>query len=139
MAIGILLLLCLLFGDVFKQLRIVDLGGDHVSAAGPLAQVDSAAAVAAEGEVFLRPQHKRAADRTAKREQLFLRHTKLDDAGLANDARYQIVVVRFTNLTAIESARHKFLVIAKIIDKKFAVDFRSVHFRAAFPEKIGFF
>ena len=65
-AVGIGFALGLLLGEVFKQLRIVDLGGDHVAAAGPLAEVDSAAAVAAEGEVFLRPQHERVADRTAK-------------------------------------------------------------------------
>ena len=65
-AVGIGFALGLLLGEVFKQLRIVDLGGDHVAATGPLAQVDAAAAVTAEGEVFLRPQHEGAADRTAK-------------------------------------------------------------------------
>jgi len=65
-AVAISLLLGLLFGDVFKQFGIVDLGGDHIAAAGPLSQINGAAAVAAEGEVFLRPQHERAADRAAK-------------------------------------------------------------------------
>ena len=84
----------------------MDLGGDHVAAAGPLAQVDSAAAIAAEWEVFLCPQHERTADWTAKRKWLFLRHTELDDAGLANDARHQIVVVRLGNLAAIKRPGH---------------------------------
>jgi hypothetical protein len=65
-AVGISLLLGLLFGDVFKQLGIVDLGRDYIAAAGPLSQIDSAAAVAAKGKVFLRPQHECAADRAAK-------------------------------------------------------------------------
>jgi hypothetical protein len=88
MPVRISLQLRLLLGQVLKQLRIIDLGGDYISAAGPLAQVDGAAAVAAEREVFLRPQHKRAADRTAKRKWLFLRHTELDDSDLTNDARH---------------------------------------------------
>jgi len=117
MAVRISLQLRLLLGQVLKQLRIINLGGDHVAAAGPLAQIDGAAAVAAEGEVFLRPQHKRAADRTAKRKWIFLRHTELDDRRLTNDARHKIIVMGLSNFTAIESARNQFLVIAKIVDK----------------------
>ena len=64
--LGIGLALRLLLGDVFKQLGIIDLGRDHVAATGPFAQINAAAAVAAEWEVFLRPQHERAADRAAK-------------------------------------------------------------------------
>ena len=107
----------MLLGNALEFLGIVDLCGDHVAAAGPLAQVDGAAAVTAEGEVFLRPQHERTADRTAKRKQFFLRHTLLDVGHLANDARHQIVVMGFSDFAAIESARHKFLMVAKIVDK----------------------
>jgi hypothetical protein len=107
----------LLFSDVLKQLRIIDLCGDNVAAAGPLSQIDGAAAVAAEREVFLRPQHERAADRTAKRKRFFLRHTELDDSDLTNDARHKIIVMGLSNLTTIESARHELFVVAKIVDK----------------------
>ena len=78
MVVRILLLPRLLLRQVLKQLRIVDLGGDHISAAGPLAQVDGAAAVAAEGKVLIRPEHKRAADGAAQGNWFFLRHRQLD-------------------------------------------------------------
>ena len=126
MVVRILLLPRLLFSKVFQQLRIVDLGGDHIAAAGPLTQVDGATAVAAEGKILARPEHKRAADWATQRNWFFLRHTQLDVGRkptispndlLANDARHHVIVVRLSNLAAIKGARHEFLVIAKIVDK----------------------
>ena len=127
MVVGISLLPRLLLGQVFEQFRIVDPGGDHIAAAGPLTQIDGAAAVAAEREVLAGPKHKGAADGTTQRNWLFLWHTQLD-AGrkptifystirLANHARHQVVIMRLGNLATIEAARNQFLVIAKIIDK----------------------
>jgi len=89
MVVGVGLLPRLLLGKVLKQFRIVDLGGDHVAAAGPLAQVNGAAAVAAEGKVLARPEHKRAADGAAQGNGFFLRHTQLDVGRWPNDLLLQ--------------------------------------------------
>ena len=40
-------------GELFEEVGVLDGGGDFVVAAGPFAEVDAAAAVAAEGEVFV--------------------------------------------------------------------------------------
>jgi hypothetical protein len=40
-------------GQLFEEVRVLDGGGDFVVAAGPFAEVDAAAAVGAEGEVFI--------------------------------------------------------------------------------------
>jgi hypothetical protein len=40
-------------GEFFEEVGILDGGGDFVVAGGPLAEVDTAAAVGAEGEVFV--------------------------------------------------------------------------------------
>ncbi len=47
----VLLLLGVL--EVFEEVGVEDGGGDFVVAGGPLAEVDEAAAVGAEGEVFV--------------------------------------------------------------------------------------
>src|SRR5580693_3652641 len=39
-------------GELFEEVGVLDGGGDFVVAAGPFAEVDAAAAVGAEGEVF---------------------------------------------------------------------------------------
>ena len=39
-------------GELFEEVGVLDGGGDLVVAGGPLAEVDAAAAVGAEGEVF---------------------------------------------------------------------------------------
>jgi len=39
-------------GDAFQNFRVEDRGGDLVVSAGPLAEIDTAAAVAAEREIF---------------------------------------------------------------------------------------
>jgi hypothetical protein len=127
------LLLRLFFGHALKLLGIGDWSGNHIPAAGPLAQVDQAAAVTAERKLFIRPQHQFAADGTPKRPYFILRHTRLDVTSLANDPRHQVVVVCFCNLTAIESTGHEFLMLAKIVNKQFAVNFWSMHLRAALP------
>ena len=48
---GVLLLLGVL--EVFEEVGVEDRGGDFVVARGPLAEVDAAATVGAEGEVFV--------------------------------------------------------------------------------------
>jgi hypothetical protein len=40
-------------GQIFEEVGVLDGGGDFVVAAGPFAEVDTAAAVGAEGEVFV--------------------------------------------------------------------------------------
>src|SRR5262249_6508946 len=59
--------------------------------------------------------------------------------GSADDPGHQIVIVRLSDLAAIERSRHEFFVIAKIIDEQFAVNFRSVHLSPAFPQEVGLF
>ena len=39
-------------GELFEEVGVLDRSGDFVVAAGPFAEVDAAAAVGAEGEVF---------------------------------------------------------------------------------------
>ena len=56
-------------------LRIVQRRRDDVAAAGPLAQIDHAAALAAEGKVGIGGQHDLAAGGTTEAEVLFLWHT----------------------------------------------------------------
>src|SRR5215813_9622559 len=59
--------------------------------------------------------------------------------GSADDPGHQIVVVRLSDLAAIERSRHELFVIAKIVDEQFAVNFRSVHLSPAFPQEAGLF
>jgi hypothetical protein len=40
-------------GELFEEVGVLDGGGDFVIAGGPFAEVDAAAAVGAEGEVFV--------------------------------------------------------------------------------------
>ena len=40
-------------GQLFEEIRVLDGGGDFVVAAGPLSEVDAAAAIGAEGKVFV--------------------------------------------------------------------------------------
>ena len=54
--------------------RIIDRGGDHISAADPFAEVDHAATVGAEREVRIAGQNNLAAGGTSERSGLFLRH-----------------------------------------------------------------
>ena len=54
-------------GQFFEEVGVLDGGGDFVVAAGPFAKVDAAAAVGAEGEVFVLFEDQRAAGGTAQR------------------------------------------------------------------------
>ena len=53
-------------GDFLEEVGVLDRGGDFVVAAGPLAEVDAAAAVGAEGEVFAAGEDDIAAGGAAK-------------------------------------------------------------------------
>jgi hypothetical protein len=64
--------------------------------------------------------------------------SNLDDRKLIYDLCYQIIIVRFSDLTAVELARLELLAISEIIDEQLAVNFRSVHLRPAFPEQLCF-
>jgi len=61
----------------------------------------------------------------------------LDDVILTDDARYQIVIVRFGDLAAVKRAGHKFIVVAEVVDEQLAVDLRGVHLRPPLPEQLG--
>jgi hypothetical protein len=54
-------------GKLFKEVGVLDRGGDFVVAARPFAEVDAAAAVGAEGEVFAACEHQGAAGGAAQR------------------------------------------------------------------------
>ena len=54
-------------GEFFEEVRVLDGGGDLVVAGGPLAEVDTAATVAAEGEVFVGGEDDGAAGGAAER------------------------------------------------------------------------
>ena len=56
-----------------------------------------------------------------------------------DDARDQVVVVRFGDLGAIELSGFEFLEIAEVVDVDLAVDFRGVELGAAFPKHGGLF
>ena len=124
---------CLFLGHVFQLFRIVDGRRDHIPAAGPLAQINQAAAVAAKREVLIFPQHQGAASGTTQCGSFLPWHKCLDEPALADDARNQVIVMRLSNLAAIKSAGHKLFMAAKVVDEKLAVNLRGVHFRAAFP------
>ena len=66
----------------------------------------------------------------------FLGIPNLDDRTLIYDLCYQIIFVRFGDLTTIELARLEFLAISEIVDEQLAIDLRSVHLRPAFPEQL---
>ena len=54
-------------GQLFEEVGVLDRGGDFVVAAGPLAEVDAAAAVGAEGEVFAACENQGATGGAAQR------------------------------------------------------------------------
>src|SRR6185437_9652787 len=66
-------------------------------------------------------------------------HTELDERNSVNDLCHQIVFVRFRDLATVEPARVEFFSVAKIVDKQFAVDLRSMHLSSAFPEQLRLF
>jgi hypothetical protein len=53
-------------GELFEEVGILDGGGDFVVAGGPFAEVDAAATVGAEGEVFVPGKDDGAAGRAAE-------------------------------------------------------------------------
>jgi len=127
---------------------------DHIGAAGPLAQIDNAAAVAAEREVRVAAFHGLLADGTAEFEGTLTRHTvrivagrlaletirsemvaqrrfAAKNGGLQN-LRHQVVIVRLGDLAAKELARLRLRSLGEVVDEDLAVDFGSVHGGAAF-------
>jgi hypothetical protein len=54
-------------GELFEEVRVLDGGGDLVVSAGPFAEVNAAAAVGAEGEVFAAREDDGAAGGAAQR------------------------------------------------------------------------
>ena len=54
-------------GELFEEVGVLDGGGDFVVARGPFAEVDAAAAVGAEGEVFVLCEDQGAAGGAAQR------------------------------------------------------------------------
>lgn len=139
MTVWVRLLPCLLFRHALQFFRIANRRGDSVGAAGPFSQVDQAAAVAAERKVLTSIHHQCAAGGATKGPYFVLRHKQLDVSVSANDPRHQIVIMRLGNLAAIEGARHEFLVVAKIVDEQLAVNLRSMHLGAAFPQQVCLF
>lgn len=141
----------LFFRYIFQLFGIVDWSGDHVSAAGPFSQIDQAAAIAAEREVLDRARHQCPAGGAAERLCFLSGHIRLDDqceptipglsrpSHLTNDSCHQIIVMCLCDLAAIERSRHKLFMIAKIVDKQFAVDLRGMHCRPALPQQLCFF
>jgi hypothetical protein len=112
--------------DFLQHLRIQNRRADAVASACPFAQVDQSATIAAERKLLVRTKYDCSAGWTTQTEILFSSHT-------LQDARYQIIVVRFSNFTAIELAGSKGLAISKVVDEDFAVDFRCMHRRSPFP------
>jgi hypothetical protein len=53
-------------GELFEEVGILDGGGDLVVATGPFAEVDAAATVGAEGEVFAAGEYEVSASRATQ-------------------------------------------------------------------------
>lgn len=122
-----------LLRHTLQHFRVVDWRGDHITTAGPLAQIDQPAAVTTEGKKLTPGQHQCAARGAAQGASFLLGHTELDDTKLIGDPRHQIIVVRFRDLATVKFPRREFRAVAKIVDEQLAVNLRRVHLRPAFP------
>lgn len=98
-------------GQVLDHLRIGNRSRDHIAAAGPLAQIDEAATVAAEGKILIGLENQRPARRAAQRTGFLLGHTALDNLG------YQVVVMSLCDLATIELSGNQAVAVAEIVDK----------------------
>jgi hypothetical protein len=106
-----LLLLCVL--EVLEEIGVEDGRAYLVVARGPLAEVDGAAAVGAEGDVGVGERDFFAADGALED---FSHGTLLDDAG------YDVVVVGFGDFGSVEGAGDEGFVGAEVVDEDLAVD-----------------
>jgi hypothetical protein len=130
--------------------RIRNRRWNHIGSTRPLAQINRAAAVAAEGELRIAALHGLLADRAAKFQNTFARHGQgmfqvLAESITASKASqlqnlcHQIIIVSFRNLATIKLARLRLRVFRKVVHEDFAVDLRCMHRRAAFQEQICLF
>lgn len=120
--------------------RVFDWGCDHVIPASPFAEIKRAAAPATERKFGIAVLHVFLADWAADLHCALAGHRKtlsfdftLSEEGL-KDSRYQIVVVSFGDLAAIEAAEFGGKPAREIVHEDFAVDFGSVHGGAAFHQ-----
>ncbi len=125
----------------------------HVGAAGPLAQVDHPATLAAERKLGIFAQHQRLAGGTTQAEQAFTGHRPIgrrltqmnaDQSWISNlrvsacicgsnQFCHQVVIVCLGDLAGIELAGLDLLMRAEIVDEHLAVDLGRVHWGSAFP------
>jgi len=124
-------------------------------AAGPFAEIDEAAAVAAEREVGVGALDRLLTDGAAEFDDSLSRHTisivvrrftekrfaecDLSRTKSLQDFCHQIVVVGFGDLAAIELAGHHCHFFGDVVHEDLAVDLGSVHGSAAFEQQFGFF
>ena len=107
---------------------------NHICAARPFAEINQPAAVTAKREVFVVLGDRFLAGGATQFERALAWHRKLLD-----DPGYQIIVVGFSNLTAIKFTDLGLTILREVIHKDFAINFRSMHLRSAFVKQIAFF
>ena len=133
--------------EVFEDFGVEDGGADFVDTHGPLAEVDLAAAVRAEGEVLVFDSNEHTAGGAVvelygfflwrHRTISFYSGSTLQRAG--EDAGDYVVLVGFCDLGAVEAAGFQGGQVAEVVDVDFAVDFGGVELGTAFPEERGLF
>lgn len=111
--------------------RIVERRRDDITSARPFAEINDTATLAAKRKRRVGGQNNFSARRTPQARNVFLWHYSLDDA------RHQIIFVRFGDLAAIELAFPYVFVFAKIVYIHRTVNFRRMHCGTTFPKQVG--
>ena len=126
-------------------------------AAGPFAEIDQTAAIAAKREIRLCRFGRFLTDRATELNETIARHNQFAGSSSSfevtrllaggtnsqqiqalNDFRHQIIVVRCSNAAAIEFTFFRFFSFGVIVYEHFAVDLRRVHRRTALKQQVGF-
>ncbi len=113
---------------------------DYIGTASPFAQINSAAAVAAEGKVGVTAFDNFLADRAAKLEGALAWHEqRLPVNRVLQNSSHQIIIVRLGDLATVKLAGLGRAVFRKIVHEDFAIDFGRMHRRPPFHQQISFF
>ena len=137
--------------EVFEDFGVEDRRADLVDAHGPLAEIDLAAAVAAERKVlvFGRTSMPQVGQRRSFADFFLARAMRLlhcpqskkvqSIADRESDTGHHVVLVGLGDLGAVEAAGFERFQIAEVVDVDLAVDFRRVELGAAFPQQRSLF
>jgi hypothetical protein len=117
---------------------------NHIRTAGPFAQVDRAAALAAERKLRVGILHPTFTNRTTQFDRPFARHKRNEetsDQPLATSDYFshQIILMRVHDLAAIKLTRLRVHPVGDFVHEDFAVNFRRVHCGPAFQEQVCLF